>query len=521
MTKRGVLGTSRTKGAGPPGGGEAGHSSSWRSDALVCAVLFTLAAAVRVLFLYSTTDRSFPFSVYYYGDSRAYREMALAFLAGRELEPGLPFHPPGFAWVLAATIGWLGERPTGVRAVLAVASSSIAPLVYLLAARLWSRSVGVVAAILVTFSFGACVAAVSANGETIYLPLLAAQVLALVGVADAMRAGRDRLAAGWSILSGLLLAAGALTRAEHLAFVGIVPAALWLGRSAASWRRWAAPGALSLGVACVALTPWILASRASIARFNDAHPALSEPLPTIVPVSGYGPLNFALANHAGSDGTFRPDALVERMGSGRLDLTDPRQAELYRHGYRLGLSFVAERPVEALRLAGRKLVRIGEGLALGFGAGNRPSGLHGERRPVDLFVPDRRGWALVALALALAGGWVSRREWRRLAPLWLPLVHVAAVGIAFFGYARFAVHVGPLLALLQASALVALVGRIPGARARRGVAASGLVVAALLLAELGWRARYPLDLVASGSADPRTGKIVQDASVRLAPRSAR
>ena len=57
-------------------------TSKTRSEAALCVALFLLAALVRVLFLAGTVDRDLPFSIFYYGDSRIYREFALALIRG-------------------------------------------------------------------------------------------------------------------------------------------------------------------------------------------------------------------------------------------------------------------------------------------------------------------------------------------------------------------------------------------------------------------------------------------------------
>ena len=128
-------------------------SRATRSVPIVCAGLFVTAAVVRVLFLLSTVDRVFPFSVFYYGDSRVYREYALALLRGEVFDQGIPYHPPGFAWLLAAVIAAVGERPTALRAVLAILSALAIPLAYLLGTRLWGRGAALIGALLATFSF--------------------------------------------------------------------------------------------------------------------------------------------------------------------------------------------------------------------------------------------------------------------------------------------------------------------------------------------------------------------------------
>ena len=91
------------------------------------------------------------------------------------------------------------------------------------------------------------------------------------------------------------------------------------------------------------------------------------------------------------------------------------------------------------------------------------------------------------------------------------------VSAAFFGYARLALHVGPLLSLVVAAGLVDLVSRLPAPAARRALAASGWVVVAALFLELVVRAGSPTNLSATGSIDPATGKIIQDSELSITP----
>src|SRR5512145_852481 len=114
---------------------------SWVRAAAVGISLFALAAAVRLLFLRGTTDRGFPFSIFYYGDSRLYREFALAILRGESFDQGIPFHPPLLAYLLAGVISATGENPAAVRGILSLIGALAAPLTYLLGLRLWGRTI--------------------------------------------------------------------------------------------------------------------------------------------------------------------------------------------------------------------------------------------------------------------------------------------------------------------------------------------------------------------------------------------
>ncbi len=492
-------------------------TSKTRSDAALCAALFLAAALVRVLFLAGTVDRDLPFSIFYYGDSRIYREFALALIRGDVFDQGIPLHPPAFAYVLSWIIAWVGERPATVRGLLAIGGATVVPMTYLIGRTLWGRAVGVVAALLVTFSFGLCVVSVSANAETIYIPLLVAQALLLVLLGDVLAQDRMRAAAMLCAASGIVLGFGALTRAEHFGFAVVVPVALVIGWPAIPWRRVASCAGAIAGIGVLLTAPWTISNHRTLTQFNAENPGLAEPLPTLVGVSGTGPLVFALANNANADGTFRPEALVAVMGQGRLDLADPAQAEVYLHGYRRGWSFLAGNPGAGASLLARKVALASDAYALGFGLSNWPGGLTGTRRPVDVFAPERASWKLICLMFLASGIWVSRPVLRRGAILWLAGLFVVAVTLASFGYARFFLQFAPFVFLFQAAALVALASRLRTPASRRAVAWLGAALAALLTVELALAASHPLNFRASGSVDPATGKIAQDAAVKLEP----
>ena len=488
-----------------------------RSEAALCAALFVAAALVRVLFLAGTVDRDLPFSIFYYGDSRIYREFALALIRGDVFDQGIPLHPPAFAYVLSWIIEWVGERPATIRGLLAVGSATVVPMTYLLGRALFGRAVGVVGALFATFSFGLCVVAVSANAETIYIPLLVAQALLLVLLGDALAQDRARAATILGAASGIVLGLGALTRAEHFGFAFVLPVALVLGWPAVPWRRVAAYVGAIAGIGVLLTVPWMIRNHRTLTQFNAAHPELVEPLRTWVGVSATGPLVFALANNANADGTFRPEALLTVMGHGRLDLTDARQADVYLHGYRRGWAFLAGSPGAAASLLSRKFALASDAYALGFGLSNWPEGLTGTRRPVDVFTPDLSGWKWANVFLLAAGIWVSRPVLRRAAILWLAGLFVVAVTLASFGYARFFLQFAPFVFLFHAAALVAGAKRQRTAASRQVVAWLGVALAALLTVELALAPAHPLNFRASGSADPATGKIAQDAEVKLEP----
>jgi hypothetical protein len=488
-----------------------------KGETAMCAALFLAAVLVRLLFLAGTVDRDLPFSIFYYGDSRIYREFALALIRGDVFDRGIPFHPPAFAYFLSWVIGWVGERPAAVRSLLAVAASSVVPLTYLLGRTLWGRAVGVVGALLATFSFGLCVLSVSANAETIYVPLLVAQALLLVSLGDALALDRRRTAAMLVAASGIVLGLGALTRAEHLGLAVILPAALLIGWPAIPRRNVGVAAATIAGIALLVIAPWTIHNHLALTRFNAATPGPAEPLPTWVAVTNMGPIVFALGNAAGADGSFRPEALIAGMGKGRFDFQDREQVDLYVHGYRRGWSSLVDDPPAAAALFGRKLALASDAHALGFGLSNWPGGLAGTRRPVDVVTPNREIGKPMAWILLALGIWVSRPVLRRGAIVWLVGFHIVAVTLATFGYARFFLQAAPFVFLFQAAAIVTAASRLRTPASRRAAALLGATLAVALSVELIVGAVHPRNFRATGSMDPLTGKLIQDAVVKLEP----
>ncbi len=234
---------------------------------------------------------------------------------------------------------------------------------------------------------------------------------------------------------------------------------------------------------------------ADLGLLEDGFGYLPRPVARHPFVALYGGLNFYLANHPRAGGGFDrspldapppltggaaryPRRLIAGLPPPDLALTYPPHLEIVNHGYALAGRWIADRPNDYLRLAGRKLGSFSAGATLGLGGYNLPLGLSGVRRRVDLVVPEGgvlpAAWGLALLAAALWG--LSnglRRDAAALSPWLAFLISKLVVVSAFFGYARQGASVIPVLALLIALAA----GEAPEGR-RRG---TRIVVAAVLL----------------------------------------
>lgn len=521
------------------------RSRSRRSDLRWAAGLTLLAWLHRTLFLLSNNDRALPFSGFYHGDAETFFRYARAILDGRTYDSGVPFHPPGFPVVLAAVHGLVGAGGAGdpvphlaVKLLLTGISSLAVGLLYLLVKPYLGQAVAVLAAALCIYHFGLYVLATAPVSEGVYLSLLLAVLLlwtralphplaagpALQSPAQSL--GRRR---GAGLVLGLVLGALALLRAEAqliallLVAIGVAGWVRRRPRAAAGLVPWLL---VAVGFAA-ALTPWTVRNHRHLGDLNRTlAPSLAEPLPTFVPLTVYGPLNLALANHAGADGTFSRERLSSQKLTGRLELTDPQHLEFLLHGDELAWRYIKARPGDWLRLVGRKWDLMLDATRLGWTQWNWPGGLTGVRRPVDVFVPYSGlatwlwlPWVIAGLALCLVRGGAARR-WALLVALLTAAT--LAVTALFFGYARLGLLLMPLWATLAAAAMIAAARRLARRwpeslphprRPWRWAAAAAL----LLLALESWGATLDRRYEARGTTLAGQRYLNPDLEVRIRP----
>lgn len=510
------------------------------SDRTIALLLGGLAAALRALFVWSGEDRAFPYSVFYEGDSEVFFLFARSVLEGNLYDNGIPFHPPGFAWLLAGLQFVLGAGTSG--AVVPFAAEKVVlgtlvggggvALLYLLAAPLFGRATAVVASLLAAFHFGLYVLAIAPVADGLF-QLLFLAALALV-VRGLELGGRRNPRA--TVALGLVLGALALTRAEGILYALLV--ALFGGFM--SWRAATASEPLSplrrlipwvavLVVAALVVSPWTIRNAIRLGELQAREGArLAEPLPRFVPVTLYGPLNLALANHSGADGSFSRAALAAGAGVPRLALANPEHLRWILHGDAMARDWIAAHPAEFGRLVLRKWRLYFGALKLGWTQWNLPGGLAGVRRPVDLFVPDRAlgGWLLAPLIVV--GAWLAARSGqsgRRFVGLVAILTGASLLVVAlFFGYARLALLLMPLWLLFAAVALVFAAALVADRLRRRGYAqrrtlarAAAVVLLALLVALEIRSAVRGHRLQASGTTLPGRATLDRDQAIRFQP----
>ena len=521
-------------------------SRGW-SDGWMAVGLILLAWLHRLAFLRSNRDRSWPYTIFYEGDSEAFFDYARALLSGRLYDGGIPFHPPGFAWLLALIHAAVGAGVPGdrvpyfaVKAVVALVGSVSVGLLYLLARPYLGRSTALVAALLAVYDFGLYVLHVAPVSEGTYQTLLLLCLLVWTRWLEhplALRNPAEGPPPAWQpLLLGALLGGLALVRAEGaLVALGMVLVGLfgWAeGRLRRSPRPTVAalvPWALVIAGWLLAVAPWTLRNATQLSAVNHRL-RLAEPLPTLVPITIYGPINLALANNPLADGTFSRRYLASNARSELLDLENPEHLRFLLHGDAIARDWVLAHPGDALRLTLRKWRYVAGAWTLGWTQWDWPGGLDGIRRPIDVFVPDAAGALWVRLPLALFGLVVCSAGAGRIRR-WAGIVLLATgicLGITalFFGYARQGLLYMPLWHSLTAVALVTL-GRAVAhrrlsltapdvdERPSRGLLVALASAALVLLAIEAWGAGSNRNYSATGTTLPGSRKLDPDQQMIL------
>jgi hypothetical protein len=262
--KRRARGPKHAAATAPEPAARGGRARAWR----VGAALFALALAMRVLFWQATPDRSWPWSAWYKGDAPVWLDYAQSLQAGRAFELGLPIHPPGAGYLVAALWNGRADGVAGLRFAWALMGALVVVLVAAAALRSFGGAVAAMTGWLCAVSGGLLVLGSSINNEVPYLLLVAG---ALVLWEDA-RAGRTPSLAAF----GALNAVACLFRVEHLLCFVLFVALLALAWRRAGWTPAAGRTLLLVAAFAVPLVPWHVAAWNGIERFNEG-PRAVEP----------------------------------------------------------------------------------------------------------------------------------------------------------------------------------------------------------------------------------------------------
>ena len=229
--------------------------------------VFGASLLARLLFWRATPDAAWPHSAAFKGDALLWADYARALHAGTPFELGLPIHPPGAGYLLAAL--WDGGPFVAAKAAWCVLGAAAAGLFTSAIVRAFGARAGAVAGLVLAGSTGLLVLTTSLNGETPYLALVAAGFYLVTGAEPRPSAAR---LAGWAALQGV----ACLFRVEHVLFAALA-AAFIAGRAARSGgvRALAVASAVMAAGFVAPLAPWHVKAWRAVERFNT----VAEPAP--------------------------------------------------------------------------------------------------------------------------------------------------------------------------------------------------------------------------------------------------
>lgn len=474
-----------------------------RRLALRSLALFALAFAVRALH-FSAMGDSLLYEVLL-GDAAQYDRWARRIAAGDWLGSEVFYQTPLYPYLVGALYRAFGADPWVVRGVQALCGALSCVLVARAGAAFFSERAGWLAGLLLALYPPAIFFDGIVQKASLDLLLMGA-LLWLVATAGARPSG-PRIAG-----AGLALGAAILNRENATALVPVLLAwAAWLGWPRGAARAAAYAALLALGLAAPLLP---------VGLRND-YVGGSFLLTT----SQLGS-NFYVGNRRGADGGYAPlragrgDALYERDDV-RLLAEDALKrplspAEVSRYWLARSFDDVRSAPGEWARLLAWKWFLTWNRVELVDAEALHTHALHSP--PLALLT---RGLHFgVLLPLAVAGAWWTRREWRRLWPLYAMALAFALSVTLFYVFARYRYPLVPLAALFAGAGLAGFWRALGGPRAGDGrELAAATALAALVAVPANWPVaqRYDDDAITwynAGAALLDAGR-VEDALAAL------
>ena len=341
--------------------------------------------------------------------------------------------PPLWPLTLGGLFTITGDSVTAGRVLGCVLGAVAVVLTGLIAARLWGRTVGLLAAVLAAIYPPLVLSSVSVMSEAMFLPLLLGCVLVLLPRTTLALHPPGRRAAA---VAGLLLGLAMLTR--PIAAIAVIPLAFL-----AHARR---PGALArvsllVVAAIVVLIPWEVRTVAT----------MDAPVP-LTTQSGYllaGTYNASAANDKAHPAQWRPanfDPAIAADLREHPNLDEVRTESLLA---RDATDYLEHHPSYLLDVVARNAQRLLNVVP----ASDEEQVVHGEYGLSQGY--GEASWVSLFPLLALAlGGAVTRAARRAPAALWWVPASVILVTLPVQSFSRFRVPAEPFLLALAALALV-------------------------------------------------------------------
>jgi tetratricopeptide (TPR) repeat protein len=408
--------------------------------------LFVFGVALADRLLHISQIRRAPFFDLKLGDAAAYDSWARQIVSGDWLGHEVFYQAPLYPYVLALVYGVFGSSTLTVRLVQAVLSAASCALLADAGWRLFSKSTGLVAGLMLAFYPPAIFLDTLLQKSALDLLFLCLVLWLVSWLSEAGRRSEQRsIRLIWWQLG---VAVACLTLTRENAGIVVVPILLWIAfqRSLGTRDRVVFGGLFFAGLTTV-LAP--VGVRNAIVGHEF-----------FLTTSQFGP-NLYIGNNERSDGTYKPlRPFREKAAFERQDAAEVAEqaagrwltpAEISSYYTRQVVTFIRTQPGRWVRLLGRKLVLTWNATEI--------SDTEDQYTYARWSWPLRIGnvWHLGVLApLAALGVWITAPDWRRLWVLYLMLAFYGATVVLFYVFARYRFPIVPFLMLFAAAALTEL-----------------------------------------------------------------
>jgi 4-amino-4-deoxy-L-arabinose transferase-like glycosyltransferase len=407
------------------------------------AALVVLSIALRALFWLEIVGPRAPLR----GDEIDYHAIARSIASGDGFcAGGVPTaaRPPLYPVLLGTIYRITGAQEAAGRVLQILLGGAIVLLTYILARKLFSEGVALLAAALVAASPSLVFMSAYLLTENLYVALLLVFLILCSGM------GERKLPYGLCAAGGIVLGLASLTRPNGFLFALFAAAAIALfGAGEARGRLMRSIVVIAAVVAT--LVPW--------AARNEARFGKTVPFTTSGGITFYQGNNRVVSDVPSYHGTVSPlEALPgwnEIKGKGEI----ARDEE----AWRLGKAFVRENPRLAAKMAAWRFSRFwrltGDAGFSGVKSGwwwDRKSRLGGLASSLDVvFV-----FSIIVMPLFLLGIALTLRRARSLVFLYGIILTHTATALIFFGSLRSRMPIEPVIAILGAAGAVSIFGAI-------------------------------------------------------------
>jgi len=413
-----------------------------RRPRVTLTVILLIAVIVRLGFWFAVVG----FDTTGWGDEPDYHAHAVDISEGRgfvsQLGEVTAYRPPLYPIVLGGLYGITGPDPDAARALQVLLGGVIVFLVYALTRRLFSIRVGLVAAALAAVNPGLVYMSALIMTENLYVILLLLTVMVLVREwRNPTGSLRNYAIAG--VLAGLcsLTRPTAFTVAILLSGVTVVFAAERFGIRLKQ-------AVVFMLVTIALVLPWSIRNYVQMGDW--------------VTFTTHGGITFyesnTMLNYEVPE--FRGIVVLPRRAVPDWDkIRDLPEVEHDRQAWKMGIDFIREHPREFSRMAWWKFARfwrVRSGLNLAGAAGVEGSGGSAMARlasRVDIFTL----YWIPVLSLFVLGLFTTAKYYRRLFPLYTVLATHVLLALLFHGSLRARMPIEPIISILAAAALVAVV----------------------------------------------------------------